>query len=172
MLVAMSVWLLRTFGGGRFVEWYWIRAPWWIHHGSMAPVGWWQWNRTRSHPPTEGRWNTLPKSRRTLFCTRPSIRIKISCFVSSGTCCSGSRISFCSCIFNGFVGIDGSWATTASMLGMAWESAKEIVRNRNSALLRRGACREKKSFQQATVQPRIVCRVTGRLRSCLRPLGH
>ena len=32
--------LLLPFGWERFVEWYWIRAQWWTHHGSMALVSW------------------------------------------------------------------------------------------------------------------------------------
>ena len=125
-------------------------------HGSGRLV---TMKQIRLHPPMEGRWNTLPKSRRTLDCTSspshsssPSIIMTMGCVDSSETCCSGSRISFCSCISNAFVGIDGLLATTASMIlptsGMAKESSKEIVGNRKSALLRplAEAYREKKKL--------------------------
>jgi hypothetical protein len=127
----------------------------WIHDsGRLVTM-----KQIRPHPPTEGCWNTLPKSRRTLDCmsspshsSSPSIIITIGCFDSSETCCSGSRINFCSCISSAFVGIDGSLATIASIIlpasGMARESPKETVGNRNSALLRplAEAYREKKKL--------------------------
>ena len=111
----------------------------------------------RSHPPTAGRWNTPPKSRRTLDCpsssshsSSPSIILTNGCSDCSETCCSGSRISFYSCISSSFVGIDGSLARISLIIlptsGIARESSKAIVENRNSALLLPGACREKKKL--------------------------
>ena len=151
-------------------------------HGSGRLV---TMKQIRSHPPTEGRWNTLPKSRRTLDCTSspshsssPSIIITIGCFDSSETCCNGSRISFCNCISSAFVGIDGLLATTASMIyrhqGWRARARKQSwgIEIRPCFVHWQGHIARRKSFLRAIVQLHIVCRVIGRLPFCLNPLDH
>ena len=105
----------------------------------------------RSHPPTEGRWNTAQESKNiglyvlslTFVQPIPSITITISCLNCSETCCSGPRISFCSCISSAFhrdirvVGDD--CVNDFTDIRMTMESPKK-----NSALFRPRACCEKK----------------------------